>query len=752
MRKQLLFAIAVICCVMNQPAQAEVYSGNCGAVGDGSHLQWMVDTGKGLLKITGSGEMAVHDYGQYPWSQYSGDIITITFPAGLTAIGRYAFASCTQLQEAIFESGITAFPDGLFYKCHSLKTLNIPQTVTSIGGYAFSGCKNMYTLNLPAGLNYIGEDAFAGAGLDSIIIPSGVTIIPKSLFEDCYGLTSVTMGDAVTSIREDAFSGCYHLEQIRLPQALDSIGKGAFFDCLSLTSITLPKNVIHIGRRAFSSCPALTEILVDSDSRSYSSQDGILFNKNKSELVLCPEGIVADQYVIPSSVVYINKEAFEECKGITSVVIPSTVTGIGDMAFYGVPNIIYSGSLDGAPWDAASMNGYVDGWLVFDDEQKTQLAACSKAATGVVNLPTTVMSVKYNAFKNCKSITSLVVPNTIADLSSSAFDDILNVIYSDTAKAAPWGAKCLNGYIDGQFAYADETKTKLLGCLGSATGIVSIPNSVTEIGEHAFEQCDISTVIIPNSVTTIGKAAFRECFLLSTLTIPASVASFGEGAIAYCMSMKNVTCEAVTPPLCGRFTGEFNQYIPLYVPTGSVNAYKTTDYWNQFVHILPIKAATVDDVVAAQAEPTDNSVVIEWPLVSEAVVYAIEIKKQSELICTLSFNEYGQLLNIVYPMRSRNGIHNNSQPRMATQTTTGWSYTVTGLDPNTTYTYSIVAKKSNDAVAYQDNVVFTTKNATTAIDETSQQPTGNNQKLLIDGHFYILRDGKMYDMTGKEVK
>ena len=202
-----------------------------------------------------------------------------------------------------------------------------------------------------------------------------------------------------------------------------------------------------------------------------------------------------------------------------------------------------------------------------------------------------------------------------------------------------------------------------------------------------------------------------------------------------------------------------NKSIPLYVLVGSVDAYKDANQWKEFGdNIQPIQAAEAD-VTEIITEPTDNSVVIEWPVVNGATVYTIEIKKNGELVCTLTFNEQGQLQGITFAKPSRNGSR-NSQVRTATQTASGWQYTIGGLESNTSYTYTVTAKASDNSVIYSTPGTFKTTGTPTTIDEVLD-PNGKeistvncqlSTKIVRNGQLYILRNGILYNAQGARIK
>ena len=208
-----------------------------------------------------------------------------------------------------------------------------------------------------------------------------------------------------------------------------------------------------------------------------------------------------------------------------------------------------------------------------------------------------------------------------------------------------------------------------------------ITYSVTSIGEWAFGNCTgLTSVTIPNSVTSIGTDAFRNCTGLTSVTIPNSVTSIGGGAFFNCSRLTSVTCFATTPPQLdyGVFDGVDGvdkSTCVLYVPAGSVSAYQSAEGWNEFTNILPIGAQPVD-VTTTTVTPSATTADITWPQVTGAATYTIEIKKNGELICTLTFNAQGQLTSIAFNAPSRNNAPQQAQAA-------GFAFTVTSLDSGT---------------------------------------------------------------------
>ena len=190
------------------------------------------------------------------------------------------------------------------------------------------------------GVTSIGESAFAKCTLlEAVKIGEDVTTIGDYAFAYCNFLKSVTMGDRVTSIGASAFAECAGLTSVTIPDSVTTISGLAFLNCSNLTSVTIPKNVTTIDRYAFDGCAALTSINVDDANTKYSSVDGVLFNKDKTELIYYPLGKTETSYTVPDSVTKIGEGAFINCTALTSVTIGEDVTEIDDYAFDGCNNL-----------------------------------------------------------------------------------------------------------------------------------------------------------------------------------------------------------------------------------------------------------------------------------------------------------------------------------------------------------------------------------------------------------------------------
>jgi len=160
-------------------------------------------------------------------------------------------------------------------------------------------------------------------------------------------------------------------------------------------------------------------------------------------------------------------------------------------------------------------------------------------------IPNSVTSIGYDAFSLCPSLFSINIPNTVTSISPNAFYSIPNVVYNGTATGSPWGACGVNGYIEGDLVYKDNTKQWLNACNRTATGDITIPNGVTGIQYFAFARCSgITSVTIPNTVTSISNYAFYGCSGLTAITIPSSVTSIGAYVFTECKGLTSMVVES----------------------------------------------------------------------------------------------------------------------------------------------------------------------------------------------------------------
>ena len=534
--------------------------------------------------------------------------------------------------------GMNAFED-----CDALTSVNIPEGVTSIAYYAFKSCQS----------------------LTSIVIPESVTSIGVYAFQSCRSLTSVNIPNSVTRIENGVFSNCSALTSIDIPKSVTSIGDSAFSGCSSLTSIDIPENVTRIGYSAFCFCESLTTVIcragnvpeLEGDelfpptSFSYVPTSKATLYVPASALeaykaaghwknfgtILPIEGNedIINSIVSPAAqesecprtldtIHIVNKQIMEDTIHVTinddgTTSNASIFSAIDDENFY-LNSIKYT-----------IKKGYL---CVSGHDKKDDFIGKAHIASSITYKGNTyeVLEVGTNAFKGCKYLTSVVIPNGVTRIGGSAFYDcyfyLKSVVIPNSVTSIGSNAFAECGALTS--INIPESVTKIgkdafSGC--SSLTSIDIPDSVTKIGDHAFSECSsltsinlpkniksieeytfrcckpLTSIVIPENVTSIGDGVFSQCTKFTSIDIPKSVTSIGSDAFDMCYTLTTVICRAENVPQLGERTLPRRglESATLYVPASALEAYKAAEGWKDFGTILPIEGN--EDVISSIFSP-----------------------------------------------------------------------------------------------------------------------------------------------------
>lgn len=521
---------------------------------------------------------------------------SVTIPESVMLIENNAFQGCPKLQSIVLPSSITNISASLFYNCTGLKSITIPNTVEGIGSSAFEGCSSLSSITIPESVTSIGSRAFCNAGLTTIVLPNSLENIANEVFLNCNQLASVTIGTNVANIHSTAFNKCTKLNTIvwnatnfadfgnptlspfytyrnniasfTFGENITHIPAYLCYEMNNLSKIDIPASVTSVGEGAFAFCGRLTEINAATGSPLYTSIDGVLFNKEKTALIIYPAGKTAASYAVPNTVTRIEDNAFYGCTNLSSIEIPASVTEIGK-GNSAIPMWSFAGA---SPAAIADENAFAsDVYLIVDDvevykaawpdyasrifprqyaEQNLTLTAKSDKsalhmAIGDANLENvikltisgTINSYDLMIMRN-KMINLRELDLTEASIEANPYEYYTGICsHADTLLVHSFRGlvslklpKTLK-YITG--AVADCEKLKYLeinsGVVGpniaaSNSYEVVLNEGVTEIKADAFKgKAGLRKITIHAPITTIKANSFQDCTGLIEVILPATL-------------------------------------------------------------------------------------------------------------------------------------------------------------------------------------------------------------------------------------
>lgn len=381
-------------------------------------------------------------------------------------------------------------------------------------------------------------------------LPSGLTNIGNSAFENSKDLTVIDIPSSVVKIGNRAFFGCEKLSSILIPSGTLYIGDYAFMCCRAITSISIPENVSYVGRQAFTSCTNLQHAVFNNTIENIG--DAAFSNCQNLQSVLLPNGLTE-----------IKGSTFSDCYKLSSIILPNTITKIGGTSFLNCNNLVS------------------------------------------VVIPDSVISIGYRAFARCSSLQSIVIGENVESFGDAVFEgctSLSSVIWNATncnnfkSGSSPFSFYIIGTY-DSQYNYSISNQITSFSfgvkvshipayLLNGTTSLktISIPESVKSIGKDAFSGSALKSVVVPDSVTSIGEYAFYSCTELANVTIGKSITNIGNNIFNGC-PINRISVFASIPPDGGLNSGIVNTSCKLYVPEESVEVYANTIWWEDFASI-----------------------------------------------------------------------------------------------------------------------------------------------------------------------
>ena len=370
----------------------------------------------------------------------------------------------------------------------------------------------------------------------SCVAPNGVREIAAGAFRSCENLKAFAAPASVATIGDEAFCGCASLKTVVLADGVREIGERAFADCVSLETISIPSSVSSVGYGAFSRCKSLKSIEVGAENRAYKSIDGVLFNKDGSELLAYPLGLRGGECVAPEGTKRISGFIGDYMGDyVETIALPESVEDVcgvqplkewrvaeGNPHFQAIDGVLFS--KDGTKLICFPSHKPDVEYAVPDGTQEIADGAffgCDLLES--VALPSSVVRIGVDAFSFCGALKTAELSEGLREIGANAFRYCRSLesicIPSGVVNFGVGKSPTLSIYPSGVFAECEALQA------------VEIGDGIREISFGAFYDCKaLESISIPSSVVAIGDSAFEHCQSLTSVEIPPSVSAISQNA------------------------------------------------------------------------------------------------------------------------------------------------------------------------------------------------------------------------------
>ena len=471
------------------------------------------------------------------FNNMSSHLFSINIPGSWEVVPSSYFQNNTLIKEVNIEEGITIINYYAFASCSSLQTINLSDGLIEIGNEAFSFCKSLKKIILPNSISKIGTRAFSSCeSLTNIYIPNTIININNYVFYSCSSLKTINLPDNITNIGEGAFGNCYSLQFITLPKNIINIGYQAFWGCSSLATITMPKEITNIGGEAFSICSALTDVFYEGSKSNFINNVNIgtkneqLINasfhyesnviceyiKNeKYEYVLSTENKIYSLKCFDNSasninliddfkdyeVITIKPDGFSYLKNLEIIVMPNTITKIGDRAFRGCSSLQYF-----------NFPKYIEiiGNELFADGNNLK----------AISIPKSVKSIGYTIFGFSSKISEIFYGGSIEDFNKISINENNNVLFKANIN---YNLDVIIEYVQNDnysYILTNANEIYSLKCLNPKIENVDLTQefngySLISLSKESFcNRYNLKFITLPNTLKLIQEDAFSNDFNL----------------------------------------------------------------------------------------------------------------------------------------------------------------------------------------------------------------------------------------------